>query len=317
MNLPNYWEGKPHVSAGEEMQRNRAIREGQLTGGANTLVSRTGNGSTVTFNPPPVPRADGPQMALATGTTATTITTGTTILLSAVENTFTGRAEDYLVSLASNVLTFRRPGVYAVDFNLTVGYQSSSGSAGATMKEAKVVGFFDLGGVTATESQGWHTLSSRLNTTGLATFPTDDPVFYHGEHVGPLVVTPDEEEPEGWHGNATTQGTWTVWAFEEESGDNLQVTGAPILTNITKVAEYASSLFAAATIPGKSMVRVVLDTTSNSLKILRAGSYYPATLTLKASVTYGGEGTVDPVAQATAATVSIVRVCPVLQVVSL
>lgn len=321
-NLPNYWEGKPRISAGEEMQRNRAIREGQLTGGPGVLVSRTGNGSTITFNPPPVPRADGPQMALATGTGSTTISGGTTIPLSAVESTFNGRAEDYLVSLASNVLTFRRPGVYAVDSNLTVGYQSATGTAGETMKEAKVMSYFDLGGVSATESQGFNTLSSRPNLTNKITGPVEDTgiVFYQGDSVSET-AEPDTDPLADWKGDVENNGKFLTWATEVPSPgagtNNLIDHAAPILTNMEKIAEYASSLFAAATIPSKSMVRVVLDTTSNSLKILRAGSYYPATLTLKASVTYGGEGDVDPTAVATAATVTVVRVCPVLQVVTL
>jgi hypothetical protein len=319
MNLPNYWEGKKRVSATEETLRNRAIREGQVTGGKGVTVSRTGNGTTVSVLPQVQVREPEGQLALATGTTPTAIGSGTVIPISTVENTLNGESSLFLVSLDANVLTFRRAGVYKVSFNLAVGYSVSTGTSGATMKEAKTSAYFETGGVSATESTGWHTLSSRVNLSKKVECTADDGiVFYHSTHTMALTSEPDSDEPSDWHGSAAANGTWMVWASEvAPSSNNLLVEGAQIMTTMTRVTAYASSLFEAGTVPGMTMVRVVFDVTSNGLKILRGGSYYPPTLSLKASVTYGGEGTVDPVAQATAATVMVERISALSQVVIL
>jgi len=321
MTLPIYWEGKPGLSATEENARNRTIREGQVSGGKGVAVSRTGNGSTVAVLDKPE-RDNGPEsvLAFAQGTGSTTIGSRTIIPLASVENTFTGYAEDALVSLASNVLTFKRPGVYLVTYCLTVGYSSPLGTLGATIKEAKVMGLLSTGSADASESQSFTTLSSRLNVTDYVKLPADAEdgiIFYHGTHTAELTSTPDSDEPSDWHGSAVADGIWQVWTWEVyPSSNDLKITGAPILTNMTAKAEYQSSLYAVQTVTGQLMVRVVYDTTSNGLKVARSGSYYDPTLTLRATATFGGEGTIDPVAVATAATVSVLRVCPVRQVVT-
>jgi len=251
------------------------------------------------------------RMCIATGTTGTTITTGTVIPLTAEQSDTTNPTidETKLATLASNTLTVKRTGWLLVTYHATFAYSGSTGTLGETNKEVQINAWIEAGGQTMSASEAWTTLSSRLNLTNIITGPVEDTgiVFYHGEHTAEIVSVPDSDEPAGWHGDIETQGTWTVWAWEEDTGDNLQITGAPILTNMTKIAEYASSTVTKQTISGQCMIQCeAFNATAN--KFLISGTQYAAELKVKASRTYAGEGDAEPAVSCIALTLTVLRI---------
>ena len=247
----------------------------------------------------------------ASGSSSVSVGSDTPLVLDVLlQDTLETPEAAWLATLASNTLTFKRSGYYLITYSATFGYDTALGTLGATMKQAKISAQVKAGGQAITASKAWTTLSSRLNVTNYVKIPDDAEdgiIFYHGTHTSSLVSTPDSDEPSEWHGSATVQGTWTVWAFEEETGDNLQITGAPILTNLTPVEEYQSSLFDVQTVNGSCLVEVVA-TKADEFKVRIADTLYAGTVKVEASVTYGGEGTVDPVAVCTACTLTILRI---------
>lgn len=253
---------------------------------------------------------DAARLCIANGVTPLTVTTNTVLPLETVVSDHEDPTidETKLAILASNTLTVKRTGWLLVTYNATFGYSNEAGVTGLTNKEVQIKAWVEAGGQAMTPSDGWTTLSSRLNLTNKVECTSEDGIiFYHGEDTEFIVSTPDSDEPTGWHGSATAQGTWLTWTFEQPTGDNLENKGAPILTNMSPIASYESSTVTKQTVSGQCMVQCsAFDATTN--KFLISAVEYAAELKIKATRTYAGEGTNEPVVRCLSLTVSVLRI---------
>jgi len=253
---------------------------------------------------------DAARLCIANGVTPLTVTSNTVLPLETVVSDHEDPTidETKLALLASNTLTMQRTGWLLVTFNATFGYENTVGVTGVTNKEVQIKAWVDAGGEAMTASDAWTTLTSRLNVTNKVQETTEYGIlFYHGEDTGRIVSTPDSDEPSGWHGSATERGTWLTWTFEQPTGDNLENTGAPILTNMTKVATYQSSTVTKQTVSGQCMVQCsAFNATTN--KFLISAVEYAAELKVKATRTYAGEGTNEPVVRCLSLTLTVLRI---------
>lgn len=252
---------------------------------------------------------DAARLCIANGVTPLTVTTNTVLPLETVVSDHEDPTidETKLAILASNTLTVKRTGWLLVTYNATFGYSNEAGVTGLTNKEVQIKAWVEAGGQAMTPSDGWTTLSSRLNLTNKVECTSEDGIiFYHGTHDDQTAV-PDSDEPTAWHGSATAQGTWTVWATEINPGSDLQLAGAPILTNMSPIASYESSTVTKQTVSGQCMVQCsAFDATTN--KFLISAVEYAAELKIKATRTYAGEGTNEPVVQCLSLTVTVLRI---------
>lgn len=256
---------------------------------------------------------------LANGTSTTVITTATTIPLTSLTNdTEETEPSCWIATLASNELTFKREGFYLATFCMTIGYESDTGTSGATMKEAKVNAWIKAGGEVFAASSAWGTLVSKFNYSGLITCDGDiEQSVDIGSATGKTdAFTVQTEVPftfnsaDGYLTDVAT--TVDLLMPTGLDGDNkMPVTldspqSRDITSNLTKVTAYPSQLFGQQTITGTCLIQVV-PTAADTYKVRIAGTNYGSTLKIEATATYGGDGTVDPVAVCTSLTVTLLR----------
>jgi len=281
----------------------RAASNGVVSVSGNVKMVRQGDGVALHVPPPP----DKPGVAFAVGSSTSLSSGSTDVSLASITNE---NDQNKMIELSGSTLTFKTVGWYLVSYTANIVYTSSDGADCALMKEAKVSMMVKVGGTDVTESKGYATLSSRANLSNYVKITPneeslDNIVFYHGEHVSETAVE-DSDEPESWHGSATENGNWVVWTTEVNPGSDLLVEAAPILSNLEVKEAYNSILFDAQTAPGQCLIQVI--STSDGLKIKWNGTNYSPTLSLAGTVTFGGEGTVNPTITCESATLSFLRI---------
>lgn len=269
----------------------------------------------------------------AYGTGSTTITSATTLpLTTAVQDTDETESATWLATLASNALTLKRAGFFIAEFTAIIGYSTSSGSSGATMKEAKVSAWINAGGNIMAASLNKETLSSRRNTSALVTAPGDvEQAVEIGGATGktsaftadsfvvcdpvPTATNTYAYDTLGISEVFTTIHPTCANALTDEGldGDGKMALALDspqsidVSTNIERIADYAPALFQEKTITGKVLIQVV-PVDAETYKVRIAGTNYDGVLKVEASVTYGGDGTDDPVAVCTACTLTLLRI---------
>jgi hypothetical protein len=173
--LPPYYPGQPS-SATLENSRNRAIREGHLTGGPGLAVSRGANGATVSLLPQPKRRAVFSIGGAVVVTEAIPFTDtpveltleppNTTEILGAVTGSMTDAAGMMDLAATTPLVTLQHPGRYLLQYSATVGYASSNATA-ANLSDAVARLRLKIGGTVRDETATVGTLHAKLCATGL------------------------------------------------------------------------------------------------------------------------------------------------------
>ena len=245
--IPPYYPGQPS-SATLENSRNRAIREGHLTGGPGLAVSRGANGATVSLLPQPKRRAVFSIGGAVVVTEAITFTDtpvtltleppNTTEILGAVTGSMTDAAGMMDLDSATPLVTLQHPGRYLLQYSATVGYADSNATT-ANLSDAVARLRLKIGGTIRDESACFGTLHAKLCATGLAlasgTMTIDGGGFsVSGSGSGAVSGSADVDmaavDPYNrWTGaKVTIQRTFQVLVILDDTGAPQIATGAPI-----------------------------------------------------------------------------------------
>jgi hypothetical protein len=245
--IPPYYPGQPS-SATLENSRNRAIREGHLTGGPGLAVSRGANGATVSLLPQPKRRAVFSIGGAVVVTEAITFTDtpvdltleppNTTEILGAVTGAMTAPAGMMDLDEATPLVTLQHPGRYLLQYSATVGYAASNATT-ANLSDAVARLRLKIGGTVRDETATVGTLHAKLCATGLAKATgtleiTGGGLDSGGSGGGTVTGSCDVSLPavdsyNRWTGaKVTIQRTFQVLVILDDTGAPQIATGAPI-----------------------------------------------------------------------------------------
>lgn len=235
-NLPTYYAGKP-ASATAENLRNRAIREGQLSGGPGVMVNRGGSGSTVSLVPKPEKRT-----ALTLGgalmVTSSVGYNGTGVLLTLEEPTsfleaVTGSMTDAdgLLDLdsATPEITLTHPGRYLIHYRATCSYAASV-EAAPNLSDAVSRLRLKIGGTLRDHTAVYGTHHAKLCATGLVhgigSLAAENDIYGDPQLTGDLATVAAYNRWAG--GKVTINGTFQVLVILDGSNNPKIATAAPV-----------------------------------------------------------------------------------------
>lgn len=245
--LPFYFAGPGSgLSATTENQRNRVIREGQLTGGKGVMVSRSGTGSTVSLTPQPrrvLPLPLGGVFVLETsqtydGTAVQATMSVPTGILGAIDNKLTGPGQMLDLDAATPDVTLSQPGRYLIHYQVTCGFDTAeiSGNVSDAVTRARL----SIGGTLKDDSAIFGTHHVKLCATGLvhdvtlgtlsATTEMDPMSSGYGDVTfsGELGVSKVGAYDRWLDGRLTISGTYQVIVFNDAGGAAKIATAAPV-----------------------------------------------------------------------------------------